>query len=132
MTEQNKVKTNHYVRIVTLTTGDRVLCLFGEVRDDSEEKKVIGYRMVFPYTLSLGESNDDGTIPIKYTRWCPYSPIQEHRLSGDHIISVVYPDNSILENYVEQLREFDVLEDQIFFDNGEENGNSSEPTEAGE
>ena len=131
MTQQNNLRTNHYIRIVTLTTGDRVLCLFGEVRDDTEEKKVIGYRMVFPYTLSLGDPNDDGTIPIRYSRWCPYSPIQEHRLSGDHIISVVYPDEGILDNYVEQLKEFDVTPDQIFQE-VVDNGNNGEPAEAGE
>ena len=47
MTEQIKLKTNHNIRIVNLATGDNVLCMFGEVRDDKE--KVIGYRMLYPY-----------------------------------------------------------------------------------
>ena len=53
MTEQTKLKTSHNIRIVNLATGDNVLCMFGEVRDDKE--KVIGYRMLYPYTLGLGE-----------------------------------------------------------------------------
>ena len=53
MTEQTKLKTNHNIRIVNLTTGENVLCMFGEVRGD--EDKVIGYRMLYPYALCIGE-----------------------------------------------------------------------------
>jgi hypothetical protein len=130
-----ELKTNHSVRIVTLTTSERVLCLFGEVRDD--EEKVIGYRMLYPFILGLSEPNEDGTIPIEYRRFCPYSPVEEHRLSGDHIISVVFPDNGILDNYVEKLEEYGFPKEQVFFEKQTEvaeetNGDSSEPTEAGE
>ena len=129
MTEMNQLKTNHNIRIVTLTTGERVLCLFGEVKD---EGKVVGYRLIYPFALSLGDPNEDGTIPIRYSRWCPYSPVQEHRISGDHIISVVYPDNSILGNYTTELGQFGLTEDQIFYPEEAPNGDNSEPTEAGE
>jgi len=130
-----ELKTNHSVRVVTLTTAERVLCLFGEVRDD--EQKVIGYRMLYPFILDLSEPNEDGTIPIEYRRFCPYSPVEEHRLSGDHIISVVFPDNGILDNYVEKLEEFGFPKEQVFFEEQTEvteetDGDSSEPTEAGE
>jgi len=129
MTEQTQLKTNHNARIVTLTTAERVLCLFGDVR--GEDSKVIGYRVLYPYTLSLGETNEDGTIPIQYSRWCPFSPLEEHRMSGEHIISVVYPDNNILENYVTKLTDAGVDKDLIFFE-GETNGDNSEPAEAAE
>lgn len=126
------LKTNHNVRIVTLVTSERILCLFGEVRDD--ENKVIGYKLVYPFSLTLSSPNEDGTIPISYSRWCPYSPIEEHRISGDHIISVVYPDNGILDNYVSKLKEAGFTEDQLFYQEKTEvtDGDNSEPTEAGE
>ena len=123
MTEQTKLKTNHNIRIVNLATGDNVLCMFGEVRDDNE--KVIGYRMLYPYTLGLGKEREDGTIPISYTRWCPFSPVEEHRLGGEHIISVVYPDNGIVDNFANRLREVGLKDEQIFFE--ETNGDNSEP-----
>jgi len=132
MTEQAPLKTNHNVRIVNLTTGANVLCIFGEVRSEEEESKVVGYRMIYPYTLTLGEVNEDGTMPINYTRWCPFSPVEEHRLSGDHIISVVFPDNNILDNYIEKLKTTGITEDQIFFPEEVANGDNSEPAEAGE
>ena len=123
MTEQTKLKTNHNIRIFNLTTGDKVLCMFGEVGGD--EDKVIGYRMLYPYALGLGEENEDGTIPISYTRWCPFSPVEEHRLGGEHIISVVYPDNGIVDNFANRLREVGLKDEQIFFE--ESNGDNSEP-----
>ena len=131
MTEQAPLKTNHNVRIVNLTTGANVLCLFGDVRNEQEENRVVGYRMLYPFTLTLGDPNDDGTIPIQYSRFCPFSPIEEHRLGGEHIISVVYPDNGILDNYVTKLKEFGLEDGQIFFEE-ETDGDNSEPTEAGE
>ena len=122
---QEALKTNHSVRVVTLTTGERVLCLFGDIREE-EEGKVVGYRMLYPFTLSLGEPNDDGTIPIQYARFCPYSPIEEHRMGGEHIISVVFPDNGILDNYVTKLKETGMTDEQIFYPE-ETNGDQSEP-----
>ena len=127
-TEQQPLRTNHNIRIVNLTTSQSVLCLFGDVRD--EDKKVVGYRMLYPYVLSLGDVNTNGTIPINYTRWCPFSPVEEHRISGEHIISVVYPDNNILDNYTEKLKEVGLGEKDIFFEVTD--GTESEPTEASE
>ena len=131
MTEQAPLKTNHNVRIVNLTTGANVLCLFGDVRNEQEENRVVGYRMLYPFTLTLGDPNDDGTIPIQYSRFCPFSPIEEHRLGGEHIISVVYPDNGILDNYVAKLKEFGLEEEQLFFEE-ETDGDNSELAETGE
>ena len=120
--EQMSLKTNHNVRIVNLTTGDNVLCIFGDVRDD--DNKVVGYRMLYPYTLTLGEENKDGTIPINYARWCPFSPVEEHRMGGEHIISVVFPDNNILENYANRLREVGLTDEQIFYPEKTDGDNS--------
>ena len=125
------LKTNHNIRIVNLATGQNVLCIFGEVRSDDEERKVIGYRMMYPHTLKLGAVNEDGTIPIEYTRFCPFSPQEEHRLSGDHIISVVYPDNGILDNFVEKLETAGWTKEQIFYKE-ETDGDNSEPAETAE
>ena len=120
-----ELKTNHNIRIVTLSTAERVLCMFGEVKND--EEKVVGYRLVYPYLLGLGELNEDGTIPINYSRWCPYSPIEDHRISGEHILTVVYPDNNILSNYAERLKEIGLKEEQIFYEE-KTDGDSSEST----
>ena len=120
-----ELKTNHNIRIVTLSTAERVLCMFGEVKND--EEKVVGYRLVYPYLLGLGQVNEDGTIPINYSRWCPYSPIEDHRISGEHILTVVYPDNNILSNYAERLKEIGLKEEQIFYEE-KTDGDSSEST----
>ena len=122
------LRTNHNIRIVSLANRERVLCMFGEIRSDDKEK-VIGYRMLYPYTLGLGAENEDGTIPISYTRWCPFSPVEEHRLGGEHIISVVYPDNGIVDNFTNRLREVGLTDEQIFYPE-ETDGDNSKPAEA--
>ena len=140
MTEQQQeqqipLNTNHNIRIVTLANGTHVLCIFGEVRSDEDDKKVVGYRMLYPYQLDLGTENEDGTIPIQYTRWCPFSPVEEHRLGGEHIISVVFPDNNIIDNFANRLKEMGLKEEQIFVQPKEEvteapNGSESESDQA--
>ena len=125
------LRTNHNVRIVSLANRERVLCMFGEVRSEDKEK-VVGYRMLYPYLLELGKDNEDGTIPIRYSRWCPYSPVEEHRLGGEHIISVVFPDNNILVNFTSRLKELGLTDEQIFFQQETPNGDSSESTATSE
>ncbi len=126
------LKTNHSIRIVSLTTGEHVLCMFGDVRNEDDNNKVVGYRMLYPYRRELGKVNDDGTMPIAYTRWCPFSPVEENRLGGEHIISVVFHDNNIVDNFANRLREIGLTDEQIFFPEEAPSGTDSEPAEASE
>tara|TARA_B100000900_G_scaffold316177_1_gene275126 strand:+ start:384 stop:779 length:396 start_codon:yes stop_codon:yes gene_type:complete len=131
MTEQTQeLRTNHNVRVVKLVTNETLLCLFGEVKND--EDKVIGYRILYPYVLSLGSPNEDGTLPINYTRWCPFSPVQEYKIPGEHLIAVTYPDNNILDNFVQELGNFGIKEENLFFTQEEVSGDQSEPDQASE
>ena len=131
MTEQVNapLRTNHNIRIVNLATGDNVLCIFGEVRNEDDNNRVVGYRMLYPYKLELGTENQDGTIPIQYSRWCPF-PQEEHRLSGEHIISVVFPDNGILDNFANRVERtwFDQM--KTFSPEEATDGTESEPAMA--
>ena len=109
---------NHNVRVVTLVTGERVLCLFGAVRDEGDGK-INAYRLIYPYILTLGKPNEDGTMPINYTRFNPFSPFEEHIVAGEHIISVVLPDDQIFQNFREKLVEAGLKDDQIFYPESE-------------
>ena len=51
MTEQ--LKTNHNIRVVNLTTGDNVLCMFGEVREKMIESNWISYALSLHFELGL-------------------------------------------------------------------------------
>ena len=124
-----KLRTNHNVRLVILSTKETVLCLFGDIKDDKDI--VVGYKMLYPFSLSLGEMKEDGTIPITYSRWCPYTPVQEFKLNGEHIVSVTFPDDGILTNYVGELAQYGITDKDLFFTQTEEpNGDNSEPAEA--
>lgn len=108
------LKTNHFARVVKLITGENILCLFADFKNEQDE--LLGYRLIYPFVLSLGETQENGAITIHYTRWCPYSPQEEHKIGGDKIISVVYPDNEILDNYVGKLTGLGVRMEDIFFE----------------
>ena len=122
-----RMRTNHNVRLVITKNDKTVLCLFEEVQ---KEGKLMGFRFVYPYFLSLGERNEEGDIPVTYTRWCPYTPIQDFRINPETVTTVTFPDDNILENYVTELESYGITREQIFYE--EENGNSSEPVEVGE
>jgi hypothetical protein len=123
-------RVNHPIRVVTLTTAERVLCLFTDVRNENDDTQVIGYKMAEPYTLTLGEEDESGNFPVKYNRWCMYSPEREFMLSGNHIIAVSVPDSNIVEQYASQLEAAGISRDQIFIE--VEDGTDSEPAEVSE
>ncbi len=103
--------------------------MFGDIR---ENEQVIGYKMLYPFILNLGEANEDGTIPITYSRWCPYTPVQEFKLNGEHIVSVTFPDDGILTNYVGELAQYGITEADLFFTEEQVNGTDSQPDQAAE
>ena len=52
-------------------------------------------------------------------------------MGGEHIISVVFPDNNILDNFAARLREVGLKDDVIFYPE-ETNGDNSKPAETAE
>tara|TARA_Y100000004_G_scaffold35086_1_gene37603 strand:+ start:146 stop:520 length:375 start_codon:yes stop_codon:yes gene_type:complete len=124
------MKVNHPVRVVTLVTGERVLCLFGDIRSE-EDNSVVAYKLVEPFALNVGDPQEDGSMPVKYNRWCMFSPEREYLISGTHIIAASLPDQNILDTYVAELEEkAGISRDQIFVE--EPDGDNSEPVEATE
>ena len=124
------MKINHAIRVVTLVTGERVLCIFGDVRD--EENKIAGYRLFEPFTLKVGEPQEDGSMPVRYNRWCMFSPEKEYLISGTHIVAVSVPEDNIVETYASELENKLVITRDQIFQEVTEDGDNSEPAEAGE
>ena len=123
-------QTNHPIRVVTLTTAERVLCLFTDVRDEENRDRVLGYKMAEPFTITLGDPDENGNLPVKYSRWCMFSPEREFVLSGTHIIAVSIPEENIVEQYAQQLEQSGIPRDQIFIE--VDNGTEGEPAEVSE
>ena len=124
------MKVNHPVRVVTLVTGERVLCLFGDIRSE-EDNSVVAYKLVEPFALNVGDPQEDGSMPVKYNRWCMFSPEREYLISGTHIIAASLPDQNILDTYVAELEEkAGISRDQIFVE--EPDGDNSESAETAE
>lgn len=123
------LKTNHSIRVVILSSREQLLTLVSDIKDDSGT--VLGFRLFYPYMLGLGDPGEDGNIPIRYQKWCPFTPLQEFQVKPDHIVTVALPDNNILENYVQELESLGISRDKLFYEE-ETDGDNSEPDQATE
>ena len=91
----------HNIRIISLVTGEHVICNFGQVR---EEDKFVAYQLLYPLTLSLSEGEGE-SFNVTYRRWNPYTPYEDHRINPATVISSMPPADDILRKYVFKLDE---------------------------
>ena len=127
-TNQEPLKTNHAIRIVILESREQLISLITEDKNSNGES--VGYKLLWPFMLGLGEPNEEGDLPIRYQKWCPFTPIQEFQIKSSSIVTVAYPDNNILDNYIAELESYGVPRDKLFFEVN--NGDNSEPDQATE
>ena len=99
--QQPPVTIEHNIRVVHLTTGEHVVCNFGQIR---EEDKFVAYQFLYPLTLSLSEAENE-TFNVTYRRWNPYTPYEDHRVNPQHVVAAMPPAEDILKNYVGKLKE---------------------------
>ena len=125
---QEPLKTNHAIRIVILESREQLISLITEDKDPNNVS--VGYKLLWPFMLGLGEPNEEGDLPIRYQKWCPFTPVQEFQIKSSSIVTVAYPDNNILDNYIAELESYGVPRDKLFFE--VKNGDNSEPDQAAE
>ena len=125
---QEPLKTNHAIRIVILESREQLISLITEDKDPNSVS--VGYKLLWPFMLGLGEPNEEGDLPIRYQKWCPFTPVQEFQIKSSSIVTVAYPDNNILDNYIAELESYGVPRDKLFFE--VKNGDNSEPDQAAE
>ena len=99
--QEPPVQIEHNIRVVHLTTGEHVVCNFGQIR---EEDKFVAYQFLYPLVLSLSEG-DGETFNVTYRRWNPYTPYEDHRVNPQHVLAAMPPAEDILQNYVGKLKE---------------------------
>ncbi len=108
--EQAGPKIEHNVRVVHLTTGEHVICNFGQVREDDN---FVAYQLLYPLALALsqGENAADGqeTFNVTYRRWNPFTPFEDHRINPQTVVAAMPPAQDILVNYVTKLKEAGVV-----------------------
>ena len=99
--QEPSVQIKHNIRVVHLTTGEHVVCNFGQIR---EEDKFVAYQFLYPLTLSLSEGEGE-TFNVTYRRWNPFTPFEDHRVNPQHVLAAMPPAEDILQNYVAKLKE---------------------------
>ena len=96
---------DHNIRVLKLITGEDVMCNFTQVR---EEDKFVAYQLLYPLALSLQEMQQEGeeeTYSVRFRRWNPYTPYEDHRVNPAGVISAMPPSPDILYNYVQKLKQ---------------------------
>ena len=94
----------HNIRVLKLITGEDVICNFTQIR---EEDKFTAYQLLYPLALSLQEMQQEGeeeTYSVRFRRWNPYTPYEDHRVNPAGVISAMPPSSDILQNYVAKLK----------------------------
>ena len=99
--QQPPVSIEHNIRVVHLTTGEHIICNFGQIR---EEDKFVAYQFLYPLALTLSEGENE-QFNVTYRRWNPYTPYEDHRVNPSSVVSAMPPAEDILRNYVAKLNE---------------------------
>ena len=101
MTTETQI--NHNIRIITIQTGENIICNFTQVR---EEDKFVAYQLLYPLVMTL-ESYDPANeqYRVNYRRWNVFTPYEDFRLNPSHVVTAMPPNEDILVNYISKLKE---------------------------
>tara|TARA_B100000427_G_scaffold19778_1_gene15097 strand:+ start:4185 stop:4667 length:483 start_codon:yes stop_codon:yes gene_type:complete len=96
----------HNIRIVTLASGENVICNFTQVR---EEDKFVAYQMLYPLITTLTVDGDEGSpdaqYRVDYRRWNVFTPYEDFRINPQHVVTAMPPNVEIMTNYVQKLKD---------------------------
>jgi hypothetical protein len=92
--------------IVTLITGQQVICDLKEVFNDSEESPSgICLMMKHPYCLDLYEDEK-----VRFSKWCPYSIDTEFKIPYNSVIAIGKSDPNLEEAFLNKIEELEQLQ----------------------
>tara|TARA_B100000902_G_scaffold277578_1_gene263352 strand:- start:1243 stop:1722 length:480 start_codon:yes stop_codon:yes gene_type:complete len=96
----------HNIRIVTLASGENVICNFSQVREDD---KFVAYQMLYPLITELevegNEGSPDAVYRVNYRRWNVFTPYEDFRLNPQSVVTAMPPNQEIMTNYVQKLKD---------------------------
>ncbi len=96
----------HNIRIVTLASGEQIICNFSQVREDD---KFVAYQMLYPLITELEvegtEGAPDAVYRVNYRRWNVFTPFEDFRINPQHVVTAMPPNNEIMTNYVQKLKD---------------------------
>ena len=95
------------VKLVILKSGEDVIADISEMvlKDDSENKKIVGYFLTRPCGVTLNtrnvdiNSDDKDSYEIKLFPWCPLTKDNRIPFPTDWVVTVVEPIDKLKEMY---------------------------------
>ena len=123
------------IQIVTLKTGDQLICELKELYSgEGEDKKGVCLLTEHPYILSIigsapqyliEEAGDE--LQVKFSKWNPYSTDDQFKLPYDSVMTISNPEPGLQDAYLRKIAELQKNETEV-----NENGDNSESNQAAE
>lgn len=97
------------VKILLLTTGERIITSLQEV-SDKETGKGICFQIKCPYILSLSPSPDkDKQYSVNFTKLIPYSSSNAFQIPYSSVVAIGEVEEELLEIYMQRFG--DIIDD---------------------
>lgn len=100
-------------KVLTLTTGDQIICGITELKNENDEG--ICFLIAHPYILQLipsdqkNEVGQPASFNVNYVRWMACSSDTQFRLPYTSVMAIGEPEAEILETYMSKFG--DLFED---------------------
>lgn len=89
------------VQIVTLVTGEKLICDLNELFDDEEKTKGIGFVFKLPYALTY-EGEKENEVSVRFDLWNPFSIDKLFQVPYERVVCVSVPQPNLQELYLEK------------------------------
>ena len=99
------------VKLLLLKSGEEVITEVKEIADP-ETKQALGFHLHKPFRLEIVSNEEQGIVfnrekgyQLSWFPWAPLSKDKDFFLPADHVITAYDPLDSILDQYVQAIKE---------------------------
>ena len=89
------------IQIVTLVTGEKLICDLNELFDDEEKTKGIGFVFKLPYVLAY-EGQEENEVSVRFDLWNPFSIDKLFQVPYERVVCVSAPQPDLQDLYLER------------------------------
>ena len=99
------------VKLLLLKSGEEIITEVQEI-EDPETKEPLGFRLHKPFRLEIISNEEQGIVfnrekgyQLSWFPWAPLSKDKDFFLPADHVITAYDPLDSIMDQYVQAIKE---------------------------
>lgn len=91
------------VQIVTLVTGEKLICDLNELFEDDTHKQGIGFAFKLPFVLTL-KNQVESDMSVRFDLWNPFSIDKLFQVPYERVVCVNEPDPNLKALYLEKTK----------------------------